>query len=86
MMKSGKLLLRGSVEKVTDSMRGKVWKFAVDERDADRVNERFLVANLHHLGDGNVEIRVISDRQPSSEAVPVQPTLEDLYLYHFQNG
>ena len=46
---------------------------------------RFLVANLHHLGDGDVEVRVISDRQPSAEAVPVQPTLEDLYLYHFQN-
>ena len=85
MMKSGKLLLRGSVEKVTDSMRGKVWKFVVDERDADRVNERFCVANLHHLEDGAVEVRVISDRQPSAEAVPVQPTLEDLYLYHFQS-
>ena len=85
MMKSGKLLLRGSVQKVTDSMRGKVWKFVVDERDADRVNERFCVANLHHLGDGDVEVRVISDRQPSTEAVPVQSTLEDLYLYHFQS-
>lgn len=85
MMKSGKLLLRGSVEKVTDSMRGKVWKFVVDERDADRVNERFCVANLHHLENGDVEVRVISNRQPSAEAVPVQPTLEDLYLYHFQS-
>ena len=86
MMKSGKLLLRDPANRVTDSMRGKVWKFAVDGRDADRVNERFLVANLHHLGDGDVEVRVISERQPSGEAVPVQPTLEDLYLYHFQNG
>ena len=85
MMKSGKLLLRGSVEKVTDSMRGKVWKFVVDERDADRVNERFCVANLHHLENGDVEVRVISNRQPSAEAVPVQPTMEDLYLYHFQS-
>ncbi|MCM1262905.1 MAG: ABC transporter ATP-binding protein [Butyrivibrio sp.] len=85
MMKSGKLFLKGTVEGVTDSMRGKVWKYVVDERDADMVNERFCVANLHHLADGNVEIRVINDNQPFAEAVPVQPMLEDLYLYHFQN-
>ncbi len=85
MMKSGKLLLRGSVEGVTDSMRGKVWKYVVDGRDADRINESFCVANLHHLADGNVEIRIINDNQPFAEAVPVPPTLEDLYLYHFQN-
>lgn len=84
-MKSGKLLLRGPIERVTDSMQGKVWKYVVDGRDADRINERFCVANLHHLEDGNVEVRVISDNRPFAEAVPMQPTLEDLYLYHFQN-
>lgn len=85
MMKSGKLLLRGTVERVTDSMLGKVWKYVADERDADRISERFCVANLHHLEDGNIEVRVISDDRPFAEAVPMQPTLEDLYLYHFQN-
>lgn len=85
MMKRGKLFLQGTVETVTDSMQGKVWKYVIDGREADRINERFCVANLHHLGDGNVEVRVISDRQPFVEAVSVQPTLEDLYLYHFQN-
>lgn len=85
MMKSGKLLLEGSPERVTDSMRGKVWKCVVSGRDADMVNERFCVANLHHLADGNVEIRVINDGRPFAEALPMPPTLEDLYLYHFQN-
>lgn len=84
-MKSGKLLMRGTVERVTDSMQGKVWKCVVDGRDADRINERFCVANLHHLEDGNVEVRVISDNRPFAGAVPMQPALEDLYLYHFQN-
>ena len=86
MMKKGRLLLRGSVEGVTDSMRGKVWKYAANGKDADRISERFCVANLHHLTDGNVEVRVINESQPFTEAVPVQPTLEDLYLYHFQNS
>lgn len=85
MMKSGKLFLRGTVERVTDSMLGKVWKYVVDERGADRISERFCVANLHHLEDGNIEVRIICDEQPFAEAVSMQPTLEDLYLYHFQN-
>lgn len=84
-MKRGKLLLKGPVERVTDSMQGKVWKYVVDERTVDRVNELFCVANLHHLADGNVEVRLINDTKPFAEAIPVQPTLEDLYLYHFQN-
>ncbi|MDE7283484.1 MAG: ABC transporter ATP-binding protein, partial [Lachnospiraceae bacterium] len=81
MMKSGKLLLRGTVERVTDSMLGKVWKYVADERGASRISELFCVANLHHLEDGNIEVRVISDDRPFAEAVPMQPTLEDLYLY-----
>lgn len=85
MMKSGRLLLRGSVEEVTDSMREKVWKYVVGKENIDRINERFCVANLHHLDDGNVEVRIISDRRPFGDAVVVEPTLEDLYLYHFQN-
>ncbi len=44
MMKSGKLLLRGSVEGVSDSMQRKVWKCVVDGRTADRVNECFDMA------------------------------------------
>lgn len=85
MMKGGKLLLQGSAQKVTDSMQGRVWKYVVCKRDIDRINEHFSVANLHHLDDGNVEVRIISDTQPFADAAAVEPTLEDLYLYHFQN-
>lgn len=85
MMKSGKLLLRGSVEMVTDSMQGKVWKYVAGKKEIERINEHFCVANLHHLDDGRVEVRMISDSQPFEGAVLVEPVLEDLYLYHFQN-
>ena len=29
-------------------------------------------------------LRIIGDKKPEEEAVPAQPTLEDLYLYYFQ--
>ena len=85
MMKSGNLILRGSVEEVTSSMHNKVWKMVVDERSADKINRHYNVANLHHLADGNVEVRIINEGPPFVEATPARATLEDLYLYHFQN-
>ncbi len=85
MMKSGRLLLRGSVEKVTDFMRGKVWKYTAEKKNIDRISEQFCIANLHHQDSGTAELRIISDGQPFAGAVPAEPSLEDLYLYHFQN-
>lgn len=85
MMKDGQLLLSGSVDDVKNTMQDKVWKVTTNQRTADKINERYCVANLHHLDNGNVEVRIISDRQPFEVARPVEPSLEDLYLYHFQN-
>jgi len=83
-MKNGRLLLRGSVDEVICSIQGMVWKYTVLEKDASRIQEQFCVANLHHLDNGAVELRIVSEGMPFKDAVNVQPTLEDLYLYHFQ--
>ena len=42
---------------------------------------RFL-SGMIRLKDG-VELRIVSRNQPAPAAVPVQTTLEDLYLFHF---
>lgn len=85
MMKDGQLLLSGSVDAVTNTMCGKVWSVTANQTAAEKINERYCVANLHHLEGGNIAVRIISDRQPLDAARPVEPSLEDLYLYHFQN-
>lgn len=86
-MKSGKLILQGDVETVTNSINGKVWNVVVNEQSIDSISEQFCVANLHHKNNGLVEIRIISDEKPLNNANITSPTLEDLYLYHFkENG
>lgn len=85
MMKEGRLLLSGSVDAVTNTMCGKVWSVTTNQAAAEKINERYCVANLHHLEGGNVAVRIICDAQPLEAARPVEPSLEDLYLYHFQN-
>lgn len=84
MMKDGRLLLSGSVDAVTSTMEGKVWNVTASQNAAEEINKRCCVANLHHLEGGNVEVRIISDTQPLKSARPTAPSLEDLYLYHFQ--
>ena len=44
------------------------------------------VANVRYAVDGHAIVRVVTDSAPSPDAVSVDPTLEDLYLYVFQDA
>ena len=67
---------------VTDSITGKVWELLVDEREPAEYNNRFSVVNLHHE-NGKVRLRIVHDTAPSTDAINVPPSLEDLFLYYF---
>lgn len=43
------------------------------------------IVNLHHEAGNEVSLRIVSDTQPISGAVNVVPTLDDIYLYHFED-
>ena len=82
MMKNGRFLLQEPMETVTDGIKGKVWELLADERTAEEYNNRFAVVNLHHENN-SVRLRIVSDIAPSADAQNVEPSLEDLFLYHF---
>ena len=82
LMKEGRFILTGSVDKVTSSMDGMVWETSADEKTAKDIMNRFPVVNLHHE-NGNVRLRLVSAHRPDANAVPVRAGLEDLFLYHF---
>ena len=84
-MKMGSLILNCSTDNAVHSMDGKVWNCRIHPSKIDEVNERFRVVNLHHEPGDEVLLRVVSDTQPVCGAVNAAPTLDDLYLYHFQN-
>lgn len=81
-MKQGKILLQGSTENVTNSIQGKVWEIIVDERKADQYCQNLRVVNLRHEGN-LVRLRIVEDTPPVPEASIAEPSLEDLFLYHF---
>ncbi|MBT2291993.1 ABC transporter ATP-binding protein [Paenibacillus albidus] len=83
-MKKGGLMMSGTVGELTASMDGYVWRCSVPAKEVDQWNSRYCVSNLRHEAD-RVELRIVSSKQPADEAQPVAPTLEDFYLYHFQD-
>jgi len=84
MMKQGRFLLQGPMDTVADGIKGKVWEVLVDQQDADTMSRQFCVVNLHHE-NGMVRLRIVHDSAPVENAYPAEPSLEDLFLYHFQD-
>lgn len=82
LMKNGGFLLGERTETVTDGIRGKVWELLVDDGDAARYVKNFSVVNLHHENN-MARLRIVCDEPPASGASFVEPSLEDLFLYHF---
>lgn len=82
MMKQGCFLLQEPMTTVTDGIKGKVWEVLVPERDAVEYSRRFSVVNMHHENN-MVRLRIVNEHAPTINANTVEPSLEDLFLYHF---
>lgn len=83
MMKDGQILHKGSREEIIQNIRGKIWECRVKETDAERLCSKHTVINLRNEKQETI-LRVISDTLPCENSIAVEPTLEDLYLYYFQ--
>ena len=82
-MKNGELIQEGTEKKIIEKMEGHVWKCVVSEKEAERIENLYIVSNMRNSGE-NVELRIISKKQPVLNAKNVESTLEDAYLYHSQ--
>lgn len=83
MMRQGSFVLTGAPDEVVATVRGKVWEAQVSAADAERLADSLTVSNVHHLDASRSLVRVVADERPFADAAPVEPTLEDLYLYIF---
>lgn len=81
-MKEGQLIDRDKPQNLVDKVKGKVWNLQVQEEEFLQISSKHRVANtLRH--ENFISIRVISDRKPEENAIEVEPNLEDVFLYHF---
>ena len=85
LLKSGKLILSGSTSQVEEHIVGKVWNKPSDINEAEEYVLLNSNANIIKHGE-EVSLHIVSDVKPFENAVAAQPTLEDVYMYFFDEG
>lgn len=83
LMKGGQMMLAGKLEPMVARIRGKVWECCVRPEETEKYQAQFSVSNLRNTNEG-VRLRIVADQCPTGDARPVDPDLEDLYLYYFR--
>ncbi len=84
MMKAGRVIHFGKPQEITAEMDGRVWECTVPTSCAEQYSAIMNVGNLRNIEENYTILRVISEQQPMKNAIQVQPTLEDLYLFYFK--
>ena len=86
MLKNGKLVSQLRPAELLRQMKGKVMEICVPEDKVETVQQYYLVGNIRKDEQEKIWIRVIGDEIPEwPEMQEVMPTLEDVYLYTFED-
>ena len=83
-MKEGRIIVNGTQEEILKYADIHVWQCVVNFLEADRITSNFQVVDQRNIDIENIQIRVISNSKPTSDAVRVELNLEDLYLSLFK--
>ena len=65
-------------------MKGKVFEVCVAEDQVEEMQKTYLVGNIRKDEEEKIWVRVIDDEKPAGVVQEVMPTLEDVYLYTFE--
>ena len=80
-MQKGRFLYAGSMGELLEKVQGHVWLYKVsDEKRARELEQQYHVSSKQ-LGEGGVQLKIISEEQPQISCIPCEGTLEDAYIY-----
>lgn len=85
LLRNGTILSASEPEPLISSMNGKVWNTLQPNADEAMLNNSFKISNVTKSGTG-VTLKIVSDEKPYDNAQPAEPTLEDVYLYYFDEA
>ena len=85
LMKKGKMLHQGSLEDITQVIRGKVYQGLMENNEAQELTRLYPIINYRSQGE-KVLLRFVCQGDPPAGAVKVTAGLEDLYLYCFSES
>jgi len=67
-------------EKMLKVLDGKVWQWIVPSAELPALKQQHIVSGMVRHSEG-VQVRVVSECPPASNAQAILPSLEDVYLY-----
>ena len=86
LLNSGKLVSKDTAAELTRQLHGKVFETAIKTDALKAIQNTYRVSNLFHNGE-NIIVRIVTENPPNDYDVKtVKPTLEDLYLFVFEDG
>jgi len=79
-LNKGKIVYQSEPDKLMDLAKGRTWKVIIPQEKLGEVKDRAsiisMIVNHNHL-----ELRVVADDVSGFNAEPIEPTLEDAYIY-----
>ena len=82
LMKDGKILHKGSIDELINSMSEAVWECLVPKNMVPNFMEKYKISNMKSETN-QVMLRIISHEKPVENAMRVEASLEDVFLYYF---
>lgn len=80
-LKEGILIKKDTPEGLTTELSGKVWEITLTENQKLTDYARYQISNVQRNGN-RLKIRILSEKS-TENAIPVQASLEDVFLYYF---
>ena len=86
LLKSGQLVSHDTCTNLTKEIENKVVEMEIEKEELKYFQDNYRVSNLCH-NDDKIVVRLVTDNPPENHKLsPQSPTLEDLYLYVFEQG
>lgn len=86
LLKQGKLVSHDTCPNLVSEIENKVVEVEINKEELKYFQNNYRVSNLYH-NDDKIIVRLVTDNPPKNhKSTIVKPTLEDLYLYVFEQG
>lgn len=86
LLKQGKLVSHDTCPNLVSETENKVVEVEINREELKYFQNNYRVSNLYH-NDDKIIVRLVTDNPPKNhKSTIVKPTLEDLYLYVFEQG
>nr|WP_156120866.1 hypothetical protein [uncultured Blautia sp.] len=63
LVQHGELQYFGDIQQLTTAVEGKVWEVLVENQQANKIAQDYMVSNMNHTQQGAI-LRIISDHKP----------------------